>query len=107
MAVIHAVADVPVNSASVNLASINLATSELRNKHFRIDVALLSGEIAELLQESTLDCFSLADLVSLSWRLFLGCLWSVCLLGFRLWLVVGCRSLSVCSLLFIADLLMN
>ena len=52
--VFYRVADVSVDPGSVDLVSLDLATSEFRDEHRGIHGAILSGEIAELLEESAL-----------------------------------------------------
>jgi hypothetical protein len=47
-----------MDSRSVDLVPVDLATSKLRDEHRGIHRALLSGEIAELLEEPALHGFS-------------------------------------------------
>lgn len=47
-----------MDTSGIDFVSIDLSASELRDEHRGINGALLSGEIAELLEEPALDRFS-------------------------------------------------
>ena len=53
LSVVDGVANVSVDSGSVDLVSIDLSASELRDEHRRVNGAFLSGEVAELFQETS------------------------------------------------------